>query len=685
MVRRCSFGGCPNKCGSGISFYGFPSDVWQRTRWSQAVKQTRVDWDGPKPHSVVCSEHFPEESFDGGKQNALVAIRYGYRRRPKLKSNAVPSPTLRLSSEKRGGTEGAADVIPLTEMPPICLDDGSSIVDADINMPYKLGIGRRTKYYQKKLKKRACERKGQKGNQQDDSTVFQDVVISSDVDLCSGNDRQPECHSSGDASDMTGIASSDRLDPTTDGCLVSTSSIQLTDMGFSDGVLNALNRLREQAVLTDAIICAEDQEIHCHKVVLSSCSDVFCRMFSTSTNNTTQRIHTSIASADTMRKIINFVYKGTTEVQRSELEKLHTASKHFGVTRLSKLCERFLGISREEPVLDSVGSDDVEAGGQQTAEKFFVVHEMPVTDLGTQPQTVERVKVKKECTYPEIGDRISRNKGIGHEVMDWESGCHGNNASNSASTQCQSTSGSDIGNQGQCQSFQGERSDTYGAKTAHEETISVKTEPVLLDDPVFHQKTISVKTEPALLDEPEHWHSRSYQNGDRDLYSASGISATHQSSADTNQDPEDASNDDSQQFYIATELNDDAMATGDSFQGERRGSTELSSMATGLIAAGHGGNNGNDNTRKLHESGREAESDTASHFSNTSSSTGYPVTGFTCVYPSYNRADHPSNTQAATFTSRSCMADTEPTQGVSTGIDKEKTMEVPHKVEPTPK
>ncbi|XP_070575665.1 uncharacterized protein [Ptychodera flava] len=651
-------------------------------------------------------------------------------------------------------------------------------------MPYKLGIGQRKKHYYKKLQKRACERRGQRGNQQDDSTVFQDVFISSDVDLCSGNDQQPECHSSGGASDqsnsrvvprtvsstitsqsqtniknvhaggntcdetlpdkisnrqahdsvcnntvpseqlhrvnqpiqstfhkvqvsthlqqselvhsvnctgtsslkdMTGIASSDRLDPTTDGCLVSTSSIQLTDMGFSDGVLNALNRLREQAVLTDAIICAEDQEIHCHKVVLSSCSDVFCRMFSTSTNNTTQRIHTSIASADTMRKIINFVYKGTTEVQRSELEKLHTASKHFGVTRLSKLCERFLGISREEPVLDSVGSDDVEAGGQQTAEKFFVVHEMPVTDLGTQPQTVERVKVKKECTYPEIGDRISRNKGIGHEVMDWESGCHGNNASNSASTQCQSTSGSDIGNQGQCQSFQGERSDTYGAKTAHEETISVKTEPVLLDDPVFHQKTISVKTEPALLDEPEHWHSRSYQNGDRDLYSASGISATHQSSADTNQDPEDASNDDSQQFYIATELNDDAMATGDSFQGERRGSTELSSMATGLIAAGHGGNNGNDNTRKLHESGREAESDTASHFSNTSSSTGYPVTGFTCVYPSYNRADHPSNTQAATFTSRSCMADTEPTQGVSTGIDKEKTMEVPHKVEPTPK
>ena len=41
------------------------------TIWMVPCSRTdSTDWEGPKPYSVVCSEHFHEESFVGRKQNA---------------------------------------------------------------------------------------------------------------------------------------------------------------------------------------------------------------------------------------------------------------------------------------------------------------------------------------------------------------------------------------------------------------------------------------------------------------------------------------------------------------------------------------------------------------------------------------------------------------------------------------
>ncbi|XP_070533492.1 uncharacterized protein [Ptychodera flava] len=359
---------------------------------------------------------------------------------------------------------------------------------------------------------------------------------------------------------MTDIAMGDRLDQTTDGRLASTSYIALAEKGFSDTVLNSLNGLREQAILTDAIICVEDQELHCQKVVLSSCSDVFCQMFSTSTNDTTQRIYTSIVSADTMRQLVDFVYKGKVEVQRSDVKKLEVASKLYGVCSLSQLCERSLETVKQEPVFDSVGSDNVEAGVQQSAgmsvldsdtdgfilervrvRSLETVKQEPVLDcVGSDADIVERVRVKEEDNSREIGETIYTNDGNGYEAMDWKSNRHGNRAINSFSTQCQLAS--DDGNQGHCQLDKGERSDACGAKQCPEKTIKVKIEPFSPDD-------------------PEYWHSSRYQDGDADF----NTMRNQQSSADTSEDLLDGSDNDDQQFYIATEVSDVAMATDGSF------------------------------------------------------------------------------------------------------------------------
>ena len=91
MVRRCSIGGCANKNSDGVNLYSFPSNAWQSLQWANAVKRTRADWNGPKPYSVICSDHFDDDSFDGGKQGSVIAATFGFRRRPRLKTNAVPT------------------------------------------------------------------------------------------------------------------------------------------------------------------------------------------------------------------------------------------------------------------------------------------------------------------------------------------------------------------------------------------------------------------------------------------------------------------------------------------------------------------------------------------------------------------------------------------------------------------
>ena len=99
MVRRCSFGNCSSRPGSVVSFHSFPANSVQCAQWSQAVKMTRTDWKGPKPYSVVCSAHFNKDAFEGGWQSPLVVEQCGYRRRPKLKVNALPIDLVQVQSE----------------------------------------------------------------------------------------------------------------------------------------------------------------------------------------------------------------------------------------------------------------------------------------------------------------------------------------------------------------------------------------------------------------------------------------------------------------------------------------------------------------------------------------------------------------------------------------------------------
>ena len=61
MPRRCIAAGCDSVGGKGCSLHKFPQDEAIRKKWIKVVKQQRSNWDGPSPHSLLCSRHFAED------------------------------------------------------------------------------------------------------------------------------------------------------------------------------------------------------------------------------------------------------------------------------------------------------------------------------------------------------------------------------------------------------------------------------------------------------------------------------------------------------------------------------------------------------------------------------------------------------------------------------------------------
>ena len=89
MPRRCVVAGCSTIGGEGYSLHEFPRDKTIRTKWTQAVKRNRSNWDGPSASSLLCSKHFEQDCF------VVEGVRYreamGIPAQKRLKPNAIPT------------------------------------------------------------------------------------------------------------------------------------------------------------------------------------------------------------------------------------------------------------------------------------------------------------------------------------------------------------------------------------------------------------------------------------------------------------------------------------------------------------------------------------------------------------------------------------------------------------------
>ena len=88
MVKNCVAANCSNTYGHGVSLFKFPKNRALRQKWIKNVQKTRVNWDGPSEHSVLCSQHFESSCFEVDSE---LAVQMGVQKRIRLNPDAVPT------------------------------------------------------------------------------------------------------------------------------------------------------------------------------------------------------------------------------------------------------------------------------------------------------------------------------------------------------------------------------------------------------------------------------------------------------------------------------------------------------------------------------------------------------------------------------------------------------------------
>ena len=83
---------CSDTTKAGVSLHKFSSDKSLQRRWILQVKRTRANLKESSAFSVVCSEHFTEDCFEG------MAEQLGLKMKRMLKPAAVPTIFPRVST-----------------------------------------------------------------------------------------------------------------------------------------------------------------------------------------------------------------------------------------------------------------------------------------------------------------------------------------------------------------------------------------------------------------------------------------------------------------------------------------------------------------------------------------------------------------------------------------------------------
>ena len=99
MPKRCVAAGCNNTVENGVSVYTFPKDEALKKKWIDQVKRTRDCWTGATVNSVLCSEHFTEDSFE---ESYNLHQSFGLKKYKRLKKGAVPTIFKRKAEENVG-------------------------------------------------------------------------------------------------------------------------------------------------------------------------------------------------------------------------------------------------------------------------------------------------------------------------------------------------------------------------------------------------------------------------------------------------------------------------------------------------------------------------------------------------------------------------------------------------------
>lgn len=104
-----------------------------------------------------------------------------------------------------------------------------------------------------------------------------------------------------------------------------------------------LNRMREEGVLTDVTLVADDKEFQCHRAVLAASCPYFKAMFSAGLRETNQTaIKLYGVAREAMEVILQFAYTGTCVLSRRTVEDILRAADLIGMLPLRDASARFM-------------------------------------------------------------------------------------------------------------------------------------------------------------------------------------------------------------------------------------------------------------------------------------------------------------------------------------------------------
>ncbi|XP_066287554.1 kelch-like protein 24a isoform X2 [Branchiostoma lanceolatum] len=107
--------------------------------------------------------------------------------------------------------------------------------------------------------------------------------------------------------------------------------------------LQQLQKFRSEGHLVDVTLCAEGQEIPCHRLVLSACSDYFHAMFSGAHSESKKdRIEIGGVSAEALQLLVDFTYTSKVAVTTDNVHPLYEAANMLQVKAVENGCEKFL-------------------------------------------------------------------------------------------------------------------------------------------------------------------------------------------------------------------------------------------------------------------------------------------------------------------------------------------------------
>ncbi|XP_052272087.1 kelch-like protein 13 [Dreissena polymorpha] len=106
-------------------------------------------------------------------------------------------------------------------------------------------------------------------------------------------------------------------------------------------ILHALNKLKNDKILCDVILIAENKKYEAHRVILVSASDYFRSMFTSGMRESHQReIELKGITSKGLEKVLEIIYTSTTTLEGDDIFDVIAAATHLQVTPVIEFCER---------------------------------------------------------------------------------------------------------------------------------------------------------------------------------------------------------------------------------------------------------------------------------------------------------------------------------------------------------